>query len=248
MARRFCYRRCQQGADIFLCLAQEGLENFVGDALVTSTNCRLEGINRRNWWGFAGRRSADAALHEKAGPSLLQACHAVAEELTHGVVIVTPGGPNLKVSSVLHVAVPSHPDGRDPRPLPPHMAAEYVDPQDALLLLRNTYKSALQRATELHVKSLACPAIGCGCRGFPLAEAAEIGLAAIVDESSVPFIEVRFWDHATFMTWREKTKELGLEPCEEYEVQNSLWGGETLEHWSEKKQKSEKLTSLCPLM
>ena len=32
---------------------------------ITSTNRRLEGIHRRNWWGFAGIKSADAALHEK---------------------------------------------------------------------------------------------------------------------------------------------------------------------------------------
>jgi hypothetical protein len=34
------------------------------DYVVTSTNRRLEGIYRKNWWGFAGRVSVDSTLHQ----------------------------------------------------------------------------------------------------------------------------------------------------------------------------------------
>jgi len=41
------------------------IQEFQGDYIVTSTNRRLEGIHRKNWWGFAGGSSCDASLHEQ---------------------------------------------------------------------------------------------------------------------------------------------------------------------------------------
>ena len=47
----------------FLCLREAFLEEFDGDAIITSANPRFEGTQRKNWWGFAGKQSADASLH-----------------------------------------------------------------------------------------------------------------------------------------------------------------------------------------
>eukprot|EP00913_Durusdinium_trenchii_P032791 g30696.t1 len=89
----------------FLCLADADLAEWPGEALATSTNRHLEGTLRRNWWGFAGRKSADAALHEKAGPELLAECRAQASSLKFGEVVVTKA-PNLKARYVLHTVSP----------------------------------------------------------------------------------------------------------------------------------------------
>ena len=51
------------GKVLQLSLIQAPIQSFRGNYLVTSTNRRLEGIHRKNWWGFSGRPSCDAALH-----------------------------------------------------------------------------------------------------------------------------------------------------------------------------------------
>eukprot|EP00747_Dinoflagellata_sp_TGD_P221187 gnl/TRDRNA2_/TRDRNA2_93059_c0_seq2.p1 gnl/TRDRNA2_/TRDRNA2_93059_c0~~gnl/TRDRNA2_/TRDRNA2_93059_c0_seq2.p1 ORF type:complete len:248 (+),score=42.02 gnl/TRDRNA2_/TRDRNA2_93059_c0_seq2:37-780(+) len=245
LPRQF-YRRTGGG---FLCLAQEGLEDFVGDAIATSTNRRLEGTFRRNWWGFAGRKSADAALHEKAGPALLQACRKHSSELPFGVVLVTAAGPNLQVRHVLHTAVPSHPSGRDPRPLPPAQESDFAEaPEAALRALAAAYAALLQQAAKLGAESLACPAIGAGCRGYPLEATAQIGLDALARaDPVVPYIEVRFWAHAAFIAWRDECARIGLASCEETEVADCLWEGEPLATWYERR-KREASASSCTLM
>lgn len=60
-------------------LHEADVTDFAGDVLINSTSSRLEGTQRKNWWGFAGRKSADAALHAKfeekgTAPDLRAAC------------------------------------------------------------------------------------------------------------------------------------------------------------------------------
>mmetsp|Transcript_126526 Transcript_126526/g.252861 ORF Transcript_126526/g.252861 Transcript_126526/m.252861 type:complete len:245 (+) Transcript_126526:57-791(+) len=242
-SKQHFYRR----AGGFLCVAQGNLEDFVGDALATSTNRRLEGALRRNWWGFIGRRSADAALHEKAGPSLLHDCKALAQELPFGTVLATSPGSALSVRHVLHTAVPSHPAGRDPRPMPSTQAGDFATtPAEAMSLLQCSYCELLRCAAALEAKSLACPAIGCGIRGYPMEEAAEIGLRLIVEDVVVPYVEVRIWDWVTFKVWQESCCKLGLESCNAADVMGTLWDGETLENWQKKRITLG--SRVCPLM
>lgn len=232
---RRLYRRPGGG---FLCLSQENLEDWVGDALATSTNRRLEGVLRRNWWGFAGRRSADAALHARAGDFLVQACRNQASELAFGATLVTAAGPHLQAQHVLHTAVPSHPAGRDPRPLPQEQAEEIVDAEHAELLLGTSYAGVISAAASLGAQSLCCPAIGCGCRGYPLDTAARIGLRAVAGASAVPYVEVRFWERRAFDAWEEAVGQASLQPCAEQEAMDALWGGEPLALWQERKQRA----------
>uniref|UniRef100_A0A0G4FWY4 Uncharacterized protein n=1 Tax=Chromera velia CCMP2878 TaxID=1169474 RepID=A0A0G4FWY4_9ALVE len=63
------FRQCtsdleSDGHCVFVCFRLGNVTEFRGDAVVSSGNRRLEGTVRRNWWGFAGRRSADASLYE----------------------------------------------------------------------------------------------------------------------------------------------------------------------------------------
>jgi len=241
--KRYFYRRVHG----YLCLAQEGLADFPGDAIATSTNRRLEGTFRRNWWGFAGRRSADASLHERAGPELLRSCHAVLQELPAGHVLTTHAGPRLSADHVLHTVVPSHPAGRDPRPLPEEQAADFAQGEEqALDTLDVAYKAILRRAGQLKVGSLACPAIGSGCRGYPVRDAAEVGLRAILEDDQVPYVEIRFWAQNAFTAWIEECKRRDIPICDEQEVADMLWEGESLAKWREKQRIA--VRDSCPIL
>lgn len=253
--QRLLYRRAGGG---FLCLARANLEDWAGDAIATSTNRRLEGNIRRNWWGFAGRKSADAALHERAGDFLARACRQQVAELDYGAVLVTKAGPNLGTAYVLHTTVPSHPAGQDSRPLPPHHAGDYTEPEEAEELLGRSYDEVLRTASELGVESLCCSAIGCGFRGFPLDVAASIGLGALGRRShGVPYVEVRFWEYRAFFAWREEATERcpELSLCDDEAlavVEAALWEGEGLAARSlRQRKKSEPAAtcfSSCPLL
>lgn len=67
MAKEMCahaqLRRA--GTTRALVLRQADIADFKGDVILTSTNRRLEGVYRQNWWGFAGKKSADAAVHDR---------------------------------------------------------------------------------------------------------------------------------------------------------------------------------------
>eukprot|EP00931_Biecheleriopsis_adriatica_P081145 TRINITY_DN54496_c0_g1_i1.p1 TRINITY_DN54496_c0_g1~~TRINITY_DN54496_c0_g1_i1.p1 ORF type:complete len:234 (+),score=38.44 TRINITY_DN54496_c0_g1_i1:110-811(+) len=209
---------------------------------------------RRNWWGFVGRRSADAALHEKAGPELVEACRAKASYLAAGQILVTDAGPRLSAKYVLHTVVPGHPSSRDPRPMPPERAAEYAaDEDEAAQILERCFAGLLATAAELGVESLCCPAIGCGCRGYPADVAAKIALGTLAPEDlsgelPVPYVEVRFWDHGVLAAWMHEASSCrGLVECEESEVMSQLWQGDPLDVWADKKRQAASPSS-CSLM
>lgn len=117
-------------APVFLKLHLANIENFEGDYVVTSTNRRLEGIQRRNWWGFAGRSSVDATLHQyylkssylvqesKRALQTLQRQQkqhpdSISSEqslLPFAACLITPAGPFLpKIRSIVHTCVPRFP-------------------------------------------------------------------------------------------------------------------------------------------
>lgn len=244
MSKCHFYRRAGGG---FLCLTQGRLEEFVGDAIATSTNCRLEGIHRKNWWGFVGKKSADAALHEKVGPSLLQECHSKATELPFGSVLTTAAGPKMGVGYVLHTAVPSHAGGRDPRPMSAQQAGDFAYHEEAMQYLTRSYGEVLKAAAELETESLACPAIGCGCRGYPVEDAARIGLHALAEDRAVPYIEVRILDWLTYSAWQQECIRLGLKACTEGDVKEALWEGEPLASWHERRVAERRRIS-CPVL
>eukprot|EP00403_Amphidinium_massartii_P005935 CAMPEP_0178371122 /NCGR_PEP_ID=MMETSP0689_2-20121128/662_1 /TAXON_ID=160604 /ORGANISM="Amphidinium massartii, Strain CS-259" /LENGTH=233 /DNA_ID=CAMNT_0019990979 /DNA_START=1 /DNA_END=698 /DNA_ORIENTATION=- len=225
----------------FLCIARDRLELWIGDAIATSTNPRLEGAFRRNWWGFIGRKSADAALHELAGPELVAACRAKAPALSWAQVVTTPAGKALKADYVLHTTVPSYPLSRDPRPLPPVQASDFVaDDAEAWRLLAESFRNIMDAAASMRMQSMCLPAIGCGCRGYPVDKAAKVGLNVILAQHSsavdvaakegakVPYLEIRILENVTFDLWvKEARGREILKECSERDPQIELWEGLT---------------------
>ena len=144
-------RRSFRGPGGSIAFVQGNVLHWAGDVLATSTSKKLEGVKRADWWGFAGRYSADAALHSYLGRSLREECRQQTGQLNFGDVLVTqPKGSQLQVKHLLHTAIPSYPASEDPaaKPAP---NGERLDPQELTLekarqLLRRSFQELLSKA------------------------------------------------------------------------------------------------------
>jgi len=121
------------------------------DAVVNAANAEL-----RPGGGVAG------AIHRRAGPKLEAACRPLAP-IAPGTAVITAayGLPNR---NVIHCLGPVY--GRD---------------EPAAELLRACYRAALDLAEQHSLRSIAFPAISTGIFGYPVEEAAEIAIDAVVE-------------------------------------------------------------------
>jgi O-acetyl-ADP-ribose deacetylase (regulator of RNase III) len=131
------------------------------DAVVNAANARLEPGG-----GVAG------AIHRAAGPGLVAECRPLAP-ISPGQAVIT-GGYNLPNPYVIHCLGPVY--GVDV-------------PSDRLLA--DCYRNALALAEEHELASVAFPALSTGVFGYPLAEAADVALTAVVESTlSLDSVEV----------------------------------------------------------
>lgn len=105
----------------------------------------------------------DSAIHEKAGPALLQARREIGP-IMPGHSVATPAF-DLSAKYVLHTVSPAWIDGA-------HLEVE---------LLRQAYDAALQLATELKCESVAFPLMAAGSYGFPKDKALSVAIQAFTD-------------------------------------------------------------------
>jgi len=120
------------------------------DAIVNAANAQL-----RPGGGVAG------AIHRAAGPGLAEECRPLAPIRT-GQSVIT-GGHRLPNPWVIHTLGPVY--GVD-------------EPADRLLA--SCYRGALALADDRGLTSVAFPAISTGVFGYPIAEAAEVAVDAVV--------------------------------------------------------------------
>lgn len=156
------------------------IELLVGDitqqpqisAVVNAANAQLE-----SGGGVAG------ALHNAAGPELVEACRPLAP-IQPGEAVITEAF-NLPNHYVIHCLGPIY--GRN-------------KPED--VLLANCYKNALALAEENNLTSIAFPAISTGIYGYPLRDAAGVALDAILGEvaklKTVQLIRFVLFDREAF--------------------------------------------------
>ncbi len=130
-------------------LVRGDITEQVVDAVVTAANI-----------GLVGGGGVDGAVHDAAGPQLLEACRALAP-CPAGSAVVTPAFGLAPVKWVIHAVGPI-----------------YAGPQDAEVLAA-AYTSALARADEVGAKSVAFPSISTGVYGYPADEASRISVAAL---------------------------------------------------------------------
>eukprot|EP00747_Dinoflagellata_sp_TGD_P220877 gnl/TRDRNA2_/TRDRNA2_92795_c0_seq1.p1 gnl/TRDRNA2_/TRDRNA2_92795_c0~~gnl/TRDRNA2_/TRDRNA2_92795_c0_seq1.p1 ORF type:complete len:385 (-),score=33.76 gnl/TRDRNA2_/TRDRNA2_92795_c0_seq1:235-1389(-) len=150
------------------------LENLAGaQAVVNSANKHLAGPARPDFWMFASYAgsSIEEALHQAAGPALLESCERlpfrgeVGIRCPVGTAVSTRG-----TSSLL-------PDGYVIHAVAPKWYAEETSGP----LLRAAWRTALKEAAGLGVKVVVAPALGTGANTAPLAAAAVHCAQAVSD-------------------------------------------------------------------
>lgn len=120
-------------------------------AIVNAANAQL-----------AGGGGVDGAINQAAGPALVKASRKLAP-IKPGQAVITPAF-RLPNEYVIHCLGPVY--GQD-------------EPADELLA--NCYRNALRLAEAQGITSIAFPAISTGVFGYPLAEAADVALRAVID-------------------------------------------------------------------
>lgn len=123
------------------------------DAVVNAANARLE-----SGGGVAG------AIHGAAGPGLVEEARPLGP-IGPGEAVIT-GGHDLPNRYVIHALGPVYGQDR---------------PEDELLA--NCYRNSLALAEEQEIGSIAFPAISTGIFGYPLEEAAEVALRAVIEKA-----------------------------------------------------------------
>jgi len=149
------------------------------DAIVNAANSSL-----------LGGGGVDGAIHRAAGPELLAACRLLGGCKT-GQAKATKGY-QLPAKHVIHTVGPVWRDGN----------------HDEDQLLGSCYRSSLQVADHLGVRSIAFPAISTGIYGFPKERAARIALKEVLEYSG-PVERILFvcFDAETAAIYRKLLKQ-----------------------------------------
>jgi O-acetyl-ADP-ribose deacetylase (regulator of RNase III) len=133
------------------------------------------------------------AIHKKAGPKLYEECKKYAPIETGDVVITN--GYNLPNPYVIHTVGPIYSEEKNP--------AEK---------LKNCFINSLKLADEKGLKSIAFPAISTGIFGYPIEEAAEVSIKAVIETipelKSIRKIRFVLFDEKTFSVFSRKLKEI----------------------------------------
>lgn len=123
-----------------------------------------------------GGGGVDGAIHEAAGPQLLEECKLLSGCAT-GFAKITKGY-NLPAKYVIHTVGPIY--GRE-------------NGQEEELL-SSCYASSLRLAKDHGVKTIAFPALATGIFGYPMEEAARVAIKSVQEFTNIHdcFEEVRF--------------------------------------------------------
>lgn len=135
-----------------------------------------------------GGGGVDGAIHQAAGPQLLQTCQKLGGCET-GEALITPGF-YLPARYVIHTVGPVWHGG------------QYGEAG----LLKNCYLNSLQLAEENGLKSIAFPSISTGVYGYPIEEAARVAVETVrsaePDLKSVEKIIFCCFSHRAFSVYQ----------------------------------------------
>lgn len=167
---------------VTLALLRGNIVEVQADAIVNAANSAL-----------AGGGGVDGAIHRAGGPTIMEQCQKIGGCPT-GSAVATAAG-NLKARYVYHAVGPF-----------------YRQRGDEEQLLTGAYQSCLNLAEQHQVKSIAFPSLSTGAFGYPIALAAPIALATVIEHIKKPtsLQQVMFvlFDHKTFAAYEQALMQL----------------------------------------
>ncbi len=158
------------------------------DAIVNAANSSL-----------MGGGGVDGAIHRAGGLTILGECKQIVARqgrLSTGKAVITTGG-NLKAKYVIHTVGPIWHGGNKGEPE----------------LLASAYQQSLNIAAEKNINSVSFPSISTGAYGYPVSQASEIALDAVItflSQSTISIREVVFvlFDSRTFGVYSSALREI----------------------------------------
>jgi O-acetyl-ADP-ribose deacetylase (regulator of RNase III) len=173
------HRQNINGVDLFLEVGN--IVEKAADAIVNAANSTL-----------LGGGGVDGAIHRAGGPKILEECRAIRARqggCPTGEAVITGGG-DLPARHVIHTVGPVWQGGAAGEPE----------------LLRRCYLNSLALARRHALRSVAFPSISTGAYRYPVDQAAEVAMRAVIDAlgSSSSLREVGFvlFDEKTFAAYR----------------------------------------------
>jgi len=170
------------------------LELVEGDITCQDTEAIVNAANTT----LLGGGGVDGAIHRAGGPEILEACKRIGGCPTGDARVTTAG--RLRAKWVIHTVGPVYRDGR------------HREPE----LLANAHRNSLLLASEKGIKTLAFPSISTGAYGYPMAEAARIGLRTVIEylreHPEIQLVRFVLFGHAALRTYEEALESLGPSP------------------------------------
>jgi len=126
-----------------------------------------------------GGGGVDGAIHRAGGPSILEECKLIVANINRlpaGKAVLTTGG-RLRAKYVIHTVGPIYKVERR-APSPGHHSPQAE-------ILASCYRESICLADDHAIRSLAFPSISTGAYGYPIHEAAEVAIKAVVPALSV---------------------------------------------------------------
>ena len=170
------------------------LELVTGNITAETTDAIVNAANST----LMGGGGVDGAIHRAAGPRLLEECKKVVPRqgrLPAGKAVATPGC-NLQAKYVIHTVGP----------------VWYGGQSRESETLASAYSESLRVAEELKCSSVSFPSISTGAFGYPVHEAAEVAVGAVVEflkkSESVRMVRFVLFDERSYKAYAKAAKHL----------------------------------------